>query len=555
MILRPYQEKLETAIDNSWLLVPNVLAVLPTGGGKTVLFSNIIRKHVGASCVIVHRQELVGQISLSLAKSGVYHKIIAPKNVIKWIVQTHMEELGKNFYDPSAPCAVAGVDTIINRKRELAGWFNQVTLWVIDEAHHLLAGNKWGTAVELFPNAKGLGVTATACRADGKGLGRHVDGVMDIIVEGPTQRELINMGYLTDFKVFSPELDFDRSAVPVTASGDLSKPKLKLEIRKSRIVGDVVENYLKFAPGKLGATFATDIETASDISRAFNEAGVPAEVISSKTPARTRVEIMRRFRRREIMQLVTVDIVGEGVDIPALEVVSMARPTESFGLFVQQVGRVLRILEGKALAIIIDHVGNFTRHARVEDDPLTLEPFISLGREWSLDRRERRVKKDRDADLVATRVCKACTAEYVAYHKVCPYCGEADVPVERSAPEFVDGDLTELTVEALASLRAEVDRVDTSLDEIRARMERTRVPALIVGANVKCHRLLQEAQAELRESIAWWAGHQRAAQRPDSESYRRFYHSFGVDVLSAQALGRAAAEALTERISAVTARV
>ena len=556
LTLRPYQEKIETAITNAWLLVLNVLAVLPTGGGKTVLFSEIIRKHIGASCVIVHRQELVGQISLALAKCGIYHKIIAPKNVIKWIVQTHMEELGKNFYDPSAPCAVAGVDTLINKKGDphYAMWFNQVTLWVIDEAHHLLANNKWGTAVELFPNAKGLGVTATACRADGKGLGRHVDGVMDIIVEGPTQRELINMGYLTEFKVFSPELDFDRSAVPVTASGDLSKPKLKLEIRKSRIVGDVVENYLKFAPGKLGATFATDIDTASDIARAFNAAGVPAEVISSKTPARTRVEIMRRFKRRELLQLVTVDIIGEGVDIPALEVISMARPTESFGLFVQFVGRVLRILEGKELAIIIDHVGNFTRHARVEDDPLTLIPFISLGREWSLDRRERRVKKDRDADLVATRVCKACTAEYVAYHKACPYCGEADVPAERSAPEFVDGDLTELTVEALATLRADVDKVDMTLEAFRAQMERTGVSDLIVGANVKRHRLLQESQAQLRESIAWWAGHQRAAQRPDSESYRRFYHTFGVDVLSAQVLKRPAAEALTERIDAVVAR-
>jgi ribosomal protein L32 len=213
------------------------------------------------------------------------------------------------------------------------------------------------------------------------------------------------------------------------------------------------------------------------------------------------------------------------------------------------VGRVLRILEGKTLAIIIDHVGNFTRHARVEDDPVTLVPFISLGREWSLDRRERRVKKDRDADLVATRVCKACTAEYVAYHKVCPYCGEADVPVERSAPEFVDGDLTELTAEALAALRADVGKVDTSLEDYRRQMARTGASDLIVGANVKRHRLKQEAQAALRESIAWWAGHQRAAQRPDSESYRRFYHSFGVDVLSAQALGRPAAEALTERIN------
>jgi superfamily II DNA or RNA helicase len=528
----------------------NVLAVLPTGGGKTVIFSDIIREHVGASCVIVHRQELVGQISLSLAKCGVYHNIIAPTAVVRWIVQMQMEELGANYFRPSAPCAVAGVDTLIRKGDELASWFNQVTLWVIDEAHHLLEGNKWGKAAALFPNAKGLGVTATAVRADGRGLGRHADGLMDIIVEGPSQRELIRSGYLTDFKVFAPPLDFDRASIPVTASGDLSKPKLKTEIRKSRIVGDVVEHYLRLARGKLGATFATDIETASDIAAAYNEAGVPAEVLSSKTSARVRVEIMRRFRRRETLQLVTVDIIGEGVDIPALEVISMARPTESFGLFVQFVGRVLRILEGKEIALIIDHVGNFERHARVETDPVTGKPFISLGREWTLDRRERRSKGKKDDDIIPVKTCKICTAVYEAVYKLCPFCGALDVPAERSAPEFVDGDLTELDAAALALLYSERDKIDLPADIIRKNMERGGAPGLAAGGAAKQHRLRQEAQAALREAIALWAGHQRAAGRPDSESYRRFYHTFGTDVLTAQSLGRPAAEALTNRIQA-----
>jgi superfamily II DNA or RNA helicase len=553
LILRPYQTKLSGEIHAAWQYHQNVLAVLPTGGGKTVLFSNIIQKHIGASCVIVHRQELVGQISLALAKCGVRHKIIAPNKVIKWIVQSHMEELGNSFYDPGSSCAVAGVDTLLNRKDELAGWFNKVTLWVIDEAHHLLVNNKWGRAVALFPNAKGLGVTATPCRADGNGLGRHADGVMDVIVEGPTQKELIDAGYLTNFKIFAPPCDLDISDVPITASGDLSKPKLKLQIRKSRIVGDVVEHYLKFAAGKLGATFATDIGTASDIARAYNAAGVPAEVISSKTPINVRVETMRRFRRREILQLVTVDIIGEGVDIPALEVISMARPTESFGLFVQYLGRVLRILEGKDIALVIDHVGNVTRHARIEDDEYG-RPYISFNREWTLDRRERRTKKERDADLVATRICKACTAEYVAYFKSCPYCGEVDIPAERSAPEFVDGDLTELSAEALAALQGDVDRVDLPEEIVRRNMERGNAPGIAVGGAVKQHRKRQEAQAVLREAIAWWAGHQDAAGRPRSESYRRFYHTFGMDVLSAQALGRPAAEALTERVNKTIGR-
>lgn len=551
MILRPYQDALRTGVYSAWQIIQNVLAVLPTGGGKTVLFSTIVGEHIGRSCVIVHRRELVGQISLSLAKCGIKHRIFAPEDVIPWIVQVHMAELGQNFVDPGAQCAVAGVDTLLSRKKELAAWCQQVTLWVIDEAHHLLRNNKWGKAVALFPNAKGLGVTATALRADGKGLGRHADGVMDVIVEGPTQRQLIKWGYLVDFKVFAPECDIDISQVPVTASGDFSKSKLKLQVRKSHIVGDVVQSYLKYAPGKLGVTFASDVETAADIAKKYNEAGVPAEVVTAKTPSRIRTEIIRRFRRREILQLVNVDLFGEGFDLPALEVVSFARHTESFAIFSQQLGRVLRIMEGKGIAIVIDHVGNVGRHVLIGTDEETGELYMSLDRAWNLDRRERRCKKDKDEDLLNTRVCTGCTGEYIAILKVCPYCGvrhEYDAAA-RSAPEFVDGDLTELNAATLAAMRGEVALVDRPDYMVRADMERGGAPGIAAGGAAKQHRLRQEAQTVLRESIAWWAGYQRAAGRPDSESYRRFYHSFRIDVLSAQALGRPAAEELTGKIN------
>jgi superfamily II DNA or RNA helicase len=458
-----------------------------------------------------------------------------------------MAELGQNFVDPGAQCAVAGVDTLLSRKSELAAWCQQVTLWVIDEAHHLLLNNKWGKAVALFPNARGLGVTATALRADGRGLGRHADGVMDVIVEGPTQRQLIKWGYLVDFKVFSPPCDLDVSQVPVTASGDFSKSKLKLQVRKSHIVGDVVEHYQKYAAGKLGVTFAPDVETATEIAKKYNEAGVPAEVVTAKTPGKIRTEIIRRFRCRELLQLVNVDLFGEGFDLPALEVVSFARPTESFAIFSQQLGRVLRIMEGKEAALVIDHVGNVSRHVLIGTDEETGELYMSLDRPWSLDRRERRAKKDKD--LVATRICTTCTGEYIAIHRSCPYCGAQDTPADRSAPEFVDGDLTELLPEALAALRGEIAKVDRPDYMVRADMERAGAPGIAAGGAAKNHRLRQEAQVVLRESIAWWAGYQRAAGRPDWESYRRFYHAFGIDVLSAQALGRPAAEELTGRIN------
>ena len=169
MELRPYQAELERAIQQVWAGgTSNALAVLPTGGGKTVLFSYIKHHHAGHSIAIAHRQELVEQISLALAREGLKHQIIAPQPVVKQCIARHMQELGHTLYDPRATTAVAGVDTLLRRKN--IDWA-KFTLWVMDEAHHVLTDNKWGKAVALMPHAKGLGVTATPVRADGRGLG------------------------------------------------------------------------------------------------------------------------------------------------------------------------------------------------------------------------------------------------------------------------------------------------------------------------------------------------------------------------------------------------
>jgi superfamily II DNA or RNA helicase len=514
----------------------NVLAVLPTGGGKTVLFGGVINDHVGASCAIAHRSELVGQMSLALAKYGVPHRIVAPSNIIRWICQLQMAELGTCLYNPNAPCAVAGVDTLIRRPDELASWMAQVGLWVIDEAHHVIRANKWGKAVDLFPNAKGLGVTATPLRADGKGLGRHAQGVFDDMVVGPSGRDLINAGYLTDYKIFAPPSDLDLHDVAVSAAtGDYNPKQLKLQVRKSRIMGDVVDHYLRLTPGQLGITFATDIETATEISARFRSAGVPSEVVSSKTPNKIRVEIVRRFRAGDIKELVNVDIFGEGFDLPALQVGSFARPSESYGLYSQQFGRILRIMKDKKFGTIIDHVGNVMRHG-----------LPDVGREWTLDARERRPRGERDPDVIPTRTCIECTGLYEAIYNICPYCLEPWVPADRSSPEQVDGDLAELDPEVLAALRGEINRVDTPSTTIYERMA-GKGDKVARGAAAN-QRKRQEAQAILRDSMKLWGGYQAHMGRPKPEGQKRFYFKFGVDVMRAQALGRPAAAELNARV-------
>lgn len=538
---------------------------------NTVVFSGMLSEQdyiaqlvagtgAASTVAIAHRQELVGQMSVALARCGVRHRVVAPKPIIRRIVKMHMKELGANFVDPRAHCVCAGVDTLIARPLEVEQWAHRIALWVIDEAHHVLLENKWGKAAAMFPNARGLGVTATPTSADGKGLGRHAHGVFDALVAGPTMRELIDDGWLTDYRIIAPKSDIDLSSVTTGADGDFSKAKLKAAVRRSHIVGDVVEHYLKWAPGKLGVTFATDVETAADIAAKFNKAGVRAEVVSAKTPDNLRAEIVERFRRGDLQMLVNVDLFGEGFDLPAIEVVIMARPTESFALYAQQWGRGLRLMldgrvpetrEGrlaaiaasrKPRAIIIDHVGNVERFRG--------PPDAVHNQQWSLDGRDRKTRGQAD-DVIPLRSCLnvECLQVYERFHPACPYCGHKVEPTARNAPEFVDGDLTELDAETMARLRGEVAKVDQSPADYRAQLQRQRCPIAGQHANVKAHVRRQEAQEVLRTAMEWWAAHHRDAGRSDAEAYRRFYHSFGVDVLSAMSLDTESALKLAGAVS------
>lgn len=566
MRLRPYQHDAKCAVYASWAAgVRNTLAVLPTGGGKTVIFSDVLKEHQGVSCAIAHRQELVSQMSMSLARAGVRHRVIGSSDLVRFINHQHQAELGRSYYDSAAPCAVASVDSLVSKSRQpqLARWCAQVTLWVQDEAHHVLQGNKWGRAAEMFPNARGLGVTATPVRADGKGLGSWADGLFEDMWVGPSMRALVDEGYLTDYKVFAPPSDLNLDGVTVTGSGDFSPNQLRQRVQKSHIVGDVVEHYQRLAPGKSGVTFTDSVETAGRITAEFRAAGVPAEVVTAKTPARVRAEIIARFRRRELLQLVNVDLFGEGFDLPAIEVVSMARPTQSYGLFAQQFGRALRLMidkglasgwdsftpeqrrgriasSGKPNAIIIDHVGNCLRHG-LPDQP----------KAWTLDRREKASKGKTDPDNLPLKNClqPLCLGVYEAYRTKCPYCGHAPAPSSRSAPEFVEGDLVELDPQTMGAMLGAVAKVDGA-----PRLPNNADLGAAAGIR-KQHALRQVAQAGLRDSMSWWAGVQDALGRSQRESHKIFYQCFGVDVLSAQALGRPDAEGLQRKVAGEISRL
>jgi DNA repair protein RadD len=557
--LRSFQRPLEADIYSAWHAgAENVMPVAPTGSGKTVVISKIMYDEPGASIAIAHRQELVSQISIAIARNGVRHRIVGAKKgspLTRIISALQVAELGYSYIDPTAKTGVGGVDTIIRMQNE--PWFQQVRLAVQDEGHHVLKENKWGKAALMFPHARGLFPTATPRRADGKGLGRWVDGLTDVMVLAPPMREIINMGYLTDYRLICPEIpqDFAINSIAVSeATGDLKANELRnARHNSSTLTGDVVGHYIRYAKGKLGVTFEVDVESAGVTAEAFRAAGVPAQVVSAKTPDQLRANILAQFRRREILQLVNVDLFGEGFDLPAIEVVSFARPTESFALYSQQFGRALRLMipddlsriwdsfsdserrafianSLKPTAIILDHVGNVIRHNGPPDKRQT----------WSLDRRERRRAKD--SDEIPIRVCVACLQPYERTKKLCPYCGHYQEPVARSNVEFVDGDLTELDPETLKALRGEIARIDGDFYAPNGLSIEAQI-----GARGN-HMKRQEHQRSLRNAIAWWAGAQTAQGFDESESYRRFFFKFGVDVANAQTLGARDAEELATKV-------
>lgn len=536
---RQYQEVFKHDVYNAWNAgYQNVCGVMPTGAGKSFTVGEIIREMDCNSVAIAHRQELVGQLSLALANQGVHHHIITQPKIRNFIMSQHLKEFDHCFVDANARTAVIGVDTLIRQADRHDRFLKSVNLWVVDECHHLQKKNKWGKAVALMPNARGLGVTATPIRADGRGLGRHNDGLLDVIVEGPSMRELIQLGFLTDYRIFAPPSDVDYTRVEVSSTGDFKDHQLKAAVQESHLVGDVVDHYLRIAPGKLGVTFATDVETATEIAQQFNARGVPAEVVSAKTPDKERAAIIGRFRAGELRQLVNVDLFGEGFDLPAIEVVSMARRTLSYSLYSQQFGRSLRPLPGKGNAIIIDHAGNVAIHGLPDKERI-----------WSLDSREKRPACKNPEDDIPLRYCVVCTQPYERIHTNCPHCGHYPEPEGRSKPEQVDGDLLELTPDVLAKMREQLELFDESPEAVANRMRYAGAPAVAYNSALQNLKNRREIQTALRESIAWFAHVQRTRGVDDHHSYRTFYHLFGIDVMNAQMLGKPEALELANRIN------
>lgn len=419
--LRDYQEVLLDKTRRALRVHRRVLMQLPTGGGKTVCAGTML---AGAASqgkrawFVVHRRELVEQTAKTLERVGLRHGFCAAG-------------FPPRYKEPVTLCSV---QTLRSRADRLPP--PDLICW--DEAHHCAAG-AWRRISDQFPNAFHVGLTATPERLDGKGL----DGLFNAIVPGPTVAWLIDNGHLSRYRVWAaaaPPVDDvkDRGA-------DFDAGALAAHMDKPHLTGDAVEHYLKICPSARAVVFCVNVTHALHTRDAFRAAGVACEELDGSADARTRRETVRDFRAGRIRVLTSVDLFGEGFDLPELEAVILLRPTKSLGLYLQQVGRCLRTAQGKEGAIILDHAGNVARHGLPDEE-----------REWTLQgRRKKRSGKS------PHKVCGNCFGSCAVSAPECPYCGAPFVGAPREL-DHRDGQLFELDVEALRLVqRSEVKQART----------------------------------------------------------------------------------------------
>lgn len=413
------------------------LLVSPTGSGKTVMFSYLTARLLEAGqrvVILVHRDELIDQVSRTLSQFQVDHGLIN----------------AGGRYDRRQRAHVASVFTLARRLDRVA-----VPDYVIcDEAHHATGASTWGKVIAHWrdrnPRLRVIGVTATPERLSGEGLGE----TFDTMVLGPTTRELIDLGALADYKLFAPRQAVDLSGVHMRG-GDYAKGELAAVMDKPAIVGSAVGEYRAKMDGLPAVAFCVSVEHAEHVAEQFRSNGYRAVSIDGKMDRALRREIVRDFGRGAISVLTSCDLISEGFDVPGIVGAILLRPTWSLALYLQQVGRALRTAPGKSHAVILDHVGNHLRHG-LPDDP----------REWSLLGRESR-KKKADEENAAVRQCPKCYAVSPGAAAKCRACGH-EFPRKVRAIEEVAGTLSEVEVAKVRREAAKAQAAAKTLEDLIA---------------------------------------------------------------------------------------
>jgi len=393
-----------------------VILQAPTGAGKTVMASEVIRCAVGKGSRVLflaHARELIDQCVSKLRACDLLPGII----------------MAGRSGDPQAHVQVVSKDTLLARAvRSDRITLPPANLVITDEAHRSMS-SWYQVVLDQYPHAVHIGLTATPVRGDGVGLGDWWQGIVISI----TVPELIRGGYLVPARVFAPFTP-DMTGVKKDGNGEWVRTATSEIMNRPKIVGDVVAHWQAHASDRLTVVFATVIDHSLALRDRFAAAGVPAEHLDAKTPLGEREAILERLRAGVTRVLCNVNVVTEGWDLPALSCLVDCQPNRRLGRCLQKWGRVLRRDEGKTDAIVLDHAGNALRHGLPGDD-----------RHWSLDTttpiEEREEDERKKEQRERTICCPQCFCVYSG-RRDCPNCGHTPVrqgkPVETTAGTLVE---------------------------------------------------------------------------------------------------------------------
>ena len=334
-----YQEDMVKRIEKAFRLHRSVMAQMPTGTGKTYLLTAAIDSFVEDNpntkvWIVAHRKELVSQIEETIKKFYSYSSS-KNKSLLVSVKAMSIQWLSRHY----------------NEIEEEPGMI------VIDEAHHALA-KTYKEMWERFPKAKFLGLTATPCRLNGKGF---MD-LFDVLVQSWNIPEFISKGRLATYDFVSIKSDgvtqrLIDSLQKRGADGDYQNKEMDMLLNKRSSIERLYQSFEEYGKDRKGIVYAINISHAKKIMELYQEHGIKAVAIDSKTPAAERQADIEAFKKGDIQVLVNVDIFSEGFDCPDVEFVQLARPTLSLAKYLQMVGRGLRVAKGKKNCVIIDNVG------------------------------------------------------------------------------------------------------------------------------------------------------------------------------------------------------
>lgn len=379
--LRDYQQLAKEDIFDKWNLFDNILYQMPTGTGKTRLFTSIIRDiniwglrhNINFRILIIaHRSELIEQSSRSLDKYRIKHGVLAGTM--------------KDKRDLTQAIQVASIQTITHPANQCLIEDLKFDFIIIDEAHHAIASS-YQKLWEFCPDAKKLGVTATPWRMNNSGFAQ----IFDAYIPSMSIKEFIQKGWLATYQYYSIPISSELlksidSIREFDIEGDYKNSALAEVCDTLKIRAQLYDSYAKNALGKKGIIYSISREHSEHICSQYQSHGVSIENIDSKTPAKVREAVINAFKNGEIDIIVNVDIFSEGFDCPDIEFIQLARPTKSLVKYIQQVGRGLR-KNGDKRCIILDNVGMYSRFGLPDEVRDWESYFYGESREYSSSKR------------------------------------------------------------------------------------------------------------------------------------------------------------------------